>query len=136
MKEKNRINNSSKTISSIFLNINYFKISSSTLLNCSFKIRRFTLHRKYFLKDLLRQVKYKNKRTKVWLLQMKLVTLISYPKFCSQNSKKKFVFSCFTASYTFPLKHSKQFYSVTGVKKTEMTKLAVNYIRQYQLRFS
>ena len=48
--EKNRIRNSSTTISTASLNNNYFKIFTSILLNCSFKVKKITLHKKYFLR--------------------------------------------------------------------------------------
>ena len=40
IKEKRRICNSSTTISTLSLNTNYFKIFTSILLNCSFKINK------------------------------------------------------------------------------------------------
>ena len=46
--EKQRIRNSSTTISTASLNNNYFKIFTSILLNCSFKISRIYLTQKIF----------------------------------------------------------------------------------------
>ena len=62
IQETKEIRNSSTTISTAFLNNNYFKRFTSILLKCSFKFARFTLHRKSFLKDLLRHGKHENKR--------------------------------------------------------------------------
>ena len=45
---KNRIRNSSTTISTASLNNNYFKIFTSILLNCSFKISKIYLTQKIF----------------------------------------------------------------------------------------
>ena len=45
---KKRIHNSSKTISSASLTSNYFKIFTSILLNCSFKISKIYLTQKIF----------------------------------------------------------------------------------------
>ena len=57
IQEKNTIHNSSKTISSASLSNNYFEIFNSIILICSLKSARFTLQRKFFLKDLLRHGK-------------------------------------------------------------------------------
>ena len=48
IQEKKRIRNSSTTISTASLNNNYFKIFTSILLNCSFKISRIYLTQKIF----------------------------------------------------------------------------------------
>ena len=49
----------------IVLPLNIF---TRILLNCSFKIGKIYLTKKYFLKDLLRHGKGKNKSGKVWVL--------------------------------------------------------------------
>ena len=46
--EKNRIRNSSTTISTASLNNNYFKLFTSLKLNCSFKINKNYLKQKIF----------------------------------------------------------------------------------------
>ena len=61
--------------------INYVSVVTSNLLNCSFKISKNYVTQKIFLKNLVRLTKDKNKTGKVWLLQMKVVTIVILPKF-------------------------------------------------------
>ena len=54
--------------------------------------------------------------------------------FSSRNSKRKVVFLCFLDCCIIPLKHLKQLYSNTAIKKKfEIKKVSANYIMQYQL---
>ena len=64
--QKKTISNSSKRIR--HRSISYISIVTSILLHCSFKMRSIYLHRKSFLKDLLRQGKDENKTGEVWFL--------------------------------------------------------------------
>ena len=68
IQEKDRIRNSSTTISTASLNKNYFKIFTSILLSCSFKTTKIYLTQKTFCKDLLRHGKDKSKKGNVRLL--------------------------------------------------------------------
>ena len=61
--------------------INYVSVVTSNLLNCSFKISKNYVTQKIFLKNLVRLTKDENKTGKVWLLQMKVVTMVILPKF-------------------------------------------------------
>ena len=61
--------------------INYVSVVTSNLLNCSFKISKIYVTQKIFLKNLVRLTKDENKTGKVWLLQMKVVTMVILPKF-------------------------------------------------------
>ena len=78
--KKKRIHSSSNIISSASLNNNYFQIFTSILINCSFKINGFTLHRKSFLKDLLRHGKDEYKRE-----SMTIANQISYHGYISMS---------------------------------------------------
>ena len=64
--QKKRISSSSKRIHNT--PVSYVSIVTSILSHFSFKWKVFALHRKSFLKDLLRQGKDENKTGEVWLL--------------------------------------------------------------------
>ena len=78
LKTKETTNNSSKAIPIDQLIM--FPLSPQSYEIAHLKSARFALLRKCFLSDLLRQTNDEKKTGRVWLLQMKLVSIVILPR--------------------------------------------------------
>ena len=140
IKEKMGACKSSTTISTASLNNNYFKILTSKILNCSFRINKIYLTQKFFSS-------WVTETWKRWREKTESMAIVNYNSchcyifpvfnidFLSKEQEKSCLVMFILLLYYSP-KHSKGLYSDTALKTLQMRIAAVNCFRQYQLNFS